>query len=179
MHRASYMISYLYFPPCIVSVPPSTSVMVTSAPASPIRPVESDVILTCTVELSTLVDVSVIVTTVWTGPAGFRYTNTAQPAMGSTSTYISTATVSSFGRDESGIYTCVATVSSVSSFLRESITSTSTRVTVGKVTFIQIYSPAYFTLYLIHQVYTCFLIGLSMLTTVLFRLPTFWKLVWM
>ena len=103
---------------------------------SPIRPVSSAVTLICTVELSSLVDVPVTVTTVWTGPAGFRDTNTAQLALGIATTYTSTAIVSSFGRDESGIYTCEATVSSVSSFLRESMTSISARITLGKVTFI-------------------------------------------
>ena len=49
--------------------------------------------------------------TVWTGPDGFMTTNTAQPVMGSTTTYASTAIVSSFGRDQSGVYTCTATAS--------------------------------------------------------------------
>ena len=94
--------------------------------------VGSTLILTCTVELSPAVDVPVTVNTVWTGPDGFMTTNTAQSVMGSNTTYISTAMVSSFGRNQSGDYTCTATVSSTSSFLTNSMGSSSTRVTVGK-----------------------------------------------
>ena len=74
--------------------------------------VGSTVTLTCTVKLSPAVDVPVTVNTVWTGPAGFSTTNTAQVMAGSTTTYTSTALVSSFGRAQSGNYTCTATVSS-------------------------------------------------------------------
>ena len=79
--------------PLIVLVP-NPMVVVSSDPVSPIRPVGSDVTLTCTVNLSTVVNVEVDVNTVWTGPAGFMTTNTAQPVMGSTTTYTSSATVS-------------------------------------------------------------------------------------
>ena len=72
--------------------------------------VGSTVTLTCTVELSPAVDVPVTVNTVWTGPNGFMTTSTAQPVTGSTTTYTSTAMVSSFGRDQSGDYTCTTTV---------------------------------------------------------------------
>ena len=106
---------------------------VTSDPVSPIWPVGSNVTLTCTVKLSPSVDIPVTVNTMWTGPAGFSTTNTAQAMAGSTTTYTSTAMVSSFGRDQSGNYTCTATVSSTShsSFLVDSMTSSSIRVTVG------------------------------------------------
>lgn len=85
---------------------------ITSNKVSPIRPIGSDVTQTCTVELSPLVDVPVIVTTVWTGPNGFRTTinNTSQPAMGSNTSYTSAVTVRSFGRMQSGQYTCAAQV---------------------------------------------------------------------
>ena len=106
LHCVKYLLSLL----CPL-VPPPTSVTITSDPVSPIRPVGSDVTLTCTVELSAAVDVAVTVNTVWTGPAGFMTTNTAQPVMGTTTTYTSTAMVSSFGRDQSGDYICAATVS--------------------------------------------------------------------
>ena len=83
-------------------------------------------------ELSPLVDVPVTVNTVWTGPAGFMTTNTAQPVMGSTTTYISSVVVSSFGRDQSGDYTCTATVSSAAQSIITSMqTLSSIRVTVG------------------------------------------------
>lgn len=55
-----------------------------------------------------------IVTTEWTRPglAGFMTisTVTAQSVMGNTTTYISTIVVSSFGREQSGNYTCKAIV---------------------------------------------------------------------
>ena len=86
---------------------------ITSNKASPIRPIGSIVTLTCVVELSPSVDVSVIVNTVWTGPAGFMTTNTAQPVMGSNTTHTSTAMVHSFGRDQSGQYICTAHVTSL------------------------------------------------------------------
>ena len=89
-----------------LTVPAPTSVTVTNGSVN----VGSTVTLTCTVELSPAVDVPVTVNTVWTGPDGFMTTNTAQPVMGSTTTYTSTAMVSSFGRDQSGDYTCTATV---------------------------------------------------------------------
>ena len=110
-----------------LTVPAPTSVTVTNGSVN----AGSTVTLTCTVELSPAVDVPVTVNTVWTGPDGFMTTNTAQ-RMGSTTTYTSTAMVSSFGRDQSGNYTCTATVSSTSSFLTNSMGSSSTRVTVGK-----------------------------------------------
>ena len=109
-------------------VPAPTSVTVTNSSVN----VGSTVTLTCTVELSPAVDVPVTVNTVWTGPDGFMNTSTAQPVMGSTTTYTSTAMVSSFGRDQSGDYTCTATVNSTSSFITGSMGSSSTRVTVGK-----------------------------------------------
>ena len=76
----------------------------------------SSVTLTCNVELSPLVDVPVNVNTVWTGPDNFNSNMMAQQ-MGSTTTYTSTVMVSSFGRDQSGDYTCTATVSSNTSLV--------------------------------------------------------------
>ena len=107
----------------------------TSDPVSPIRPVGSDVTLTCTVvlTLSPAMDVPVTVNTVWTGPDRFMVTNTAQPVMGSTTTYTSTAMVTSFGREQSGFYTCTANVSSTYSLtIGSGSQSGSARVTVGK-----------------------------------------------
>ena len=105
---------------------------VTSDLDSPIRPVGSaTVTLTCTVELSPAVDVTVTVNTVWTGPDGFMV-NRPAGRVGSTTAYTSTAMVSSFGRDQSGVYTCTATVSSTSSFFVSSSGSGTARVTVGE-----------------------------------------------
>ena len=105
---------------------------VTSVPLSPIRPVGSAVTVTCAVELSPVVDIPVTVVTEWTGPAGFMTTNTTQPVIVG---YTSTAIISPFDRNNSGIYTCRAIVSSASlnPFVRESVTSSSARVTVGKI----------------------------------------------
>ena len=75
------------------------------------------------------VNAPVTVTTAWTGPDRFMTINAAQPVMESTTTYTSTAMVSSFRRDQSGVYTCTATVNSTSLFSSQ---SGSTRVTVGK-----------------------------------------------
>ena len=108
---------------------------VTSAPLSPLRPVGSDVIVTCAVELSPMVNIPVAVVTEWTGPAGFTTTNTAQPVVGNSMLYTSTVTVCSFGRNQSGIYTCRATVGSASlnPFISDIVTSLSTRLTIGKI----------------------------------------------
>ena len=115
----------------LISVPNPT-VTVASDQPNPIQPVGSTVTLTCTVELSPAVDVPVTVNTEWTGPNGFMTTNTAQ-RMGSTTTYTSTAMVSSFGRDQSGDYTCIATVNSTSSFIASSGSISSTaNIIVGE-----------------------------------------------
>lgn len=95
----------------------------------------SDVTVICAVELSPMVNILVTVMTEWTGPAGFLTTNTAQPVMGNSMLYASTVAVSSFGRSQSGIYTCRATIGSASlnSFISDSVTSLSTRLTIGKI----------------------------------------------
>ena len=113
--------------------------MAVTPPVVPI--VESSVTLTCTVELSPLVDVPGTVTTEWSGPDGFMTTNTALPVIGSpTATYTSTATVSSSDSEIGQLtenYTCKATVMAMmSSFLIDSMgyTYSSSRVIVGKAT---------------------------------------------
>ena len=150
---AKFMISNRYLPTCMVSgwlghnmfshysfLVPTPTVTITSGTIA----VGSALTLTCSVEFRPAVDVPVAVTTVWTGPAGFMNTTTAVPVMGSTTTYTSTAMVSSFGRDQSGDYTCVATVNSTSYFIDRSMAYASTRVTVGKViigTYLDLYYP--------------------------------------
>ena len=101
------------------------SVRVTRDQPIPIRPLGSTVTLTCTVVLAEYVE-GLTVNTEWTGPNGFSENEMAQ-RMGSTTTYTSTAMVSSFGRDQSGNYTCTATVNSINVTVSSSI-----RVTVGK-----------------------------------------------
>ena len=117
---------------CVVPAP--TSVRVTSDQTNPlaVRPIGSaTVTLTCTVELSPSVDVPVTVNTVWTGPDNLNRNIMAQQE-GSTTTYTSTVMVSSFGRDQSGEYTCTATVSSASQFITDSSSlSDTSRITVG------------------------------------------------
>ena len=78
-------------------------------------------------------DVAVAVNTVWTGPAGVALSPT-DPVAVSLRRYTSTVMVSSFGRDQSGDYTCKATVSSASQspFIINSLASSATiRVTAG------------------------------------------------
>ena len=103
--------------------------------------IDSSINLTCTVELSPLVDVPVTVTTEWTGhgPAGFMTSNTAQLVMGSDpTTYTSTAMVSlsRSGRDQSGNYTCKVAIAVrvMSSYLidLDSVGHSSSRVVIGK-----------------------------------------------
>ena len=120
---------------CFISilVPKPVSIVLTSDPVSPIRPIGSAVNLTCTVELSSAVDVPVTVDTVWTGSDRFTTTNTAQPVIGSSATYISIAMVSSFGRNQSGGYICTVSITSLSPFLIDSDESSSvSNITVGK-----------------------------------------------
>ena len=105
----------------------------TSDLPNPFRPVGSTVTLTCNVVLAEYVD-GLTVNTEWTGPNGFSENGMAQH-MGSTSNsyYTSTTMVSSFGRDQSGNYTCTATVrSTMSPSFHDSMASSSIRVTVGK-----------------------------------------------
>ena len=110
--------------------------VVTSLPDTPVRPVGSTVSLNCTVELnnnSRVIDIPVTVGIEWIGPNEYTDSGMAQ-RMGSTSTYTSTATVRSFERDQSGNYTCTATVSSTSSlnFVLSTSESVTNMVTVGK-----------------------------------------------
>ena len=102
--------------------------MTVTPPAVPVT-VGSSINLTCTVELSRLVDIPVTVNTVWTGPDGF----TADNSDLRNTIYTTTSMVSSFGREQSGVYTCTASISSTSAFLVGSTQMSGTaRITVGK-----------------------------------------------
>ena len=80
-----------------------------------------------------MVDVPVTVSTVWTRPDGFMATNTAEPVSGNTTTtYTSIATASSSGREQSGNYSCRATVMAMLSSIIDSVGYSSSRVIVGK-----------------------------------------------
>ena len=118
---------------CYKKVPVPESVYITSDPRSPIRPVGSNVTLICTVELSPAVDVPVSVNTVWTGPDGFKRNIAAEPVMGSNTTHASTTMIRSFGRTESGNYTCDVTAYITSQCHPSSCNASSTtkRISVG------------------------------------------------
>ena len=111
--------------------------MLSSSIANPIPPFGSDVTLTCTVtvESNTSVDVPVTVNIVWHTPEGFTRASTAQPVMGSSTNYVATYMISSFGRSNSGLYICSATVrlTSTNAYISDSSTVSHTvRVTTGK-----------------------------------------------
>ena len=98
------------------------SIIVTSNKSNPIRPVGSDVTLSCAVELSPLVDV----------PGDFMtHSDTIQSIVNATN-YTSTTMISPFGSDQSGNYTCTVTISSTSTLLTTSSGSAVAEVTVGK-----------------------------------------------
>ena len=106
--------------------------ILTSTPRSPIHGGAALVTLTCTVELTQAVDILLTVNTQLTGPAGVTLFPTT-PVMESLTRYTSTAMVNSFGRDQSGNYTCTASVSSGSSFLTDSNEKTGRATfTIGK-----------------------------------------------
>ena len=103
---------------------------ITSEPVSPIQTNGSQVILICTVELNPAVDVPVTVYVWLTDPAGNPLTVTTTSMSGST--YTSTAMIRSFGREQSGVYSCAATVNSSSPYLtNSSLKSGMAYVTVG------------------------------------------------
>ena len=74
------------------------------------------------------------VTTALIRANGHMTTRTAQPVMGSSTNYVTTFMISSFGRSDSGLYICSATVSltSTNAYISGSSTVThSIRVTNG------------------------------------------------
>ena len=97
---------------------------IASNQSNPIRPIGSAVTLTCTVMLSEIVDVSVTVNIQMSDPAG-PLTTTTPSVTGST--YITTAMISSFGREQSGFYTCRVGISGSSRSW-----SVTKKVTVGE-----------------------------------------------
>ena len=97
-----------------------------------VHPVGSTVTLTCMADLDPAIDVPVIVNIELSDPAGRILTATTPSVSGST--YSSMATISSFGRDQSGLYTSSATVSPspLNSFLSGGGSQSQTlRVTTG------------------------------------------------
>ena len=104
--------------------------MVHSSKSNPIRPIGSDVTLTCSVELQSEIDVPVTVNIEWMGPAG-AFSSIELVMEKHSTVYTSTATVSSFQRHQSGNYTCTANVNST--FLVLSDSRSTIMVTVGKI----------------------------------------------
>ena len=100
---------------CIVPVP--TTVMLSTSIPSPIRPIGATFDLICTVLLTSrpAIDIPLNVNfeLLRTHPAGSPALTTTAPSM-SRSNYTTIAIISSFGRNDSGVYTCRATVSSAS-----------------------------------------------------------------
>ena len=112
-----------------------TAIRVSTNQVNPlmVRPVGSSVTLTCMADLDPAIDVPVTVNIQLRDPAGSPLTTTTPSVSGST--YSSMATISSFGRDQSGLYTCSATVSPSppNSFLSGSSSRSGTlRVTTGE-----------------------------------------------
>jgi hypothetical protein len=99
---------------------------IASNQTNPIRPIGSAITLTCMADLDPAIDVPGLVTVniQLSDPAGRTLTTTTQSVSGFTYTII--ATISSFGREQSGTYTCRVSIGSSRSW---SITE---KVTVGK-----------------------------------------------
>ena len=103
---------------------------VDSTPSSPIRPIGTDVMLTCTVVLPSGTD-SVMVNIQLSGPNP-SVSQLATNSSNTSSTYKSSALIRSFGRDKSGMYNCSVMVSSTSPFLRNNYSQFETaNVTTG------------------------------------------------
>ena len=116
-----------------LSAVPAPTVTLSSSIPNPIPPFGSNVTLTCTVELSPAVDIPVNVNIQLSDPAEDPLATTPLSVSGSNHT--TTAMITSFGRSDSGVYTCRATVNSVSTntFISDSnIESHSMRVTTGE-----------------------------------------------
>ena len=91
----------------------------------------ANVTMTCTVELSPAIDVPITVNIHLSDPAGRTLTTTTPAVSGSN--YTAIAMVNSFGRNESGNYTCTADIASSSLFFTNSGSkSTMAHVTVGE-----------------------------------------------
>ena len=109
---------------------PDPSVTVSSTPSSPIT-AGSSVTVICTVELNQYVDVGLTVNIQWTGPEAVVIFPTG-PFMESTNRYTSTITFMSFGREQSVVYTCSATISSDTLMTSGTPIMGVERITVGK-----------------------------------------------
>lgn len=104
---------------------------------NPIRPVGSNVTLTCMVKLSPAVDIAVTVTTAWTKPDGMVImTYTTTQFDNENQNHTTNVTIESFGNTDSGNYVCTVTVlaeTMSSQYVIESgaVAANRTRITTG------------------------------------------------
>ena len=117
-------------PLIFVTVTAPTSVTVMSSKPNPIRPIASDMLLECNVEYSeSCFNFPITVNVIWTGPNSNAPIATNQTLLNvgirNTSVMIM---VYSFGRQDSGNYSCRAFLSSTSMFLNNSRSLSSTIV---------------------------------------------------
>ena len=117
-------------------MPTVTRILTNQVNSLMVRPIGSTVTLTCIADLDPAIDDPMTVNIQLSDPAGSPLTATTPSVSGFT--YSSMATISSFGRNQSGIYTCIAIVNPISSnrFLSS---SSSLRVTTGEAI---VYIPA-------------------------------------
>ena len=109
----------------LLSVPAPSYVIIRSDKSNPVRPVGSNVTLTCIVGLhysAIAANVQLNVNIHLMNPTGMILNTAMLSVFGST--YISSATINSFQRNHTGVYTCAATLTSPSSYLSESSTLT-------------------------------------------------------
>ena len=113
---------------------PSASVTIVSNQPNPIRPIGRNVTVTCTVELSSVVDVPLMANVQLMDPFGnILKKSTLQLLYRSIYRNATTVMLAAFGRNVSGSYTCTAAVTSSNIFLIDSgEQSATTRITVGK-----------------------------------------------
>ena len=116
---------------------PAPIVMLTSSIPNPIPPFGSNITLTCTVDLTSILKIDIPLNVTFklsrTDPPGPALINTPPSVSGYTHT--TTAVIRSFGRSDSGVYTCRANVGprSPNSFITDSRpASDSEQITTGE-----------------------------------------------
>ena len=114
------------------AVPKPISVTITSDAMSAFRSIGSNITLTCTVELSTTMDIPVTVNTLWTGPDVLMTEHTLQQVGINPSTRIRTSVISSVQKSNCDYYICTAIISSSSLFLSNSSGSGMKIIAIGK-----------------------------------------------
>jgi hypothetical protein len=116
----------------LVSRPTAIRVLTNQVNSLMVRPIGSTVTLTCMADFDPAIDVPVSVNIQLSDPAGRTLTTTTPSVSGAT--FTTTATISSFGRNDSGVYTCTATVSPSPSnqFLFSNSRYETLRVTTGE-----------------------------------------------